>query len=85
MEKSDEKNDPKDTPNEKDIGDIIAGMYDVADSDDEGVDYISHGELMDIVRGLMDMDSQYIMELMLSNGFKTKNIEGTIYWMVKEK
>lgn len=65
------------------ISRLILDMYLPADNAKEADDFVSNTDLLDTMRGMMEMEGEYLFSIMKELGFKTKLIEGTVYWMVK--
>lgn len=62
---------------------LILDMYLPAANEAETDEYVSNTDLLDTMRGMMEMEGEYLFSIMKELGFKTKLIEGTVYWMVK--
>ena len=62
---------------------MILDMYLPAENEEEAEEFLSNVDLLDTVRGMMEMEGEYLFSIMKELNFKTKLIEGTVYWMVK--
>ena len=62
---------------------MILDMYLPADNEEEAEEFLSNVDLLDTLRGMMEMEGEYLFSIMKELNFKTKLIEGTVYWMVK--
>jgi len=65
------------------ISRMILDMYLPAANETETDEFVSNTDLLDTMRGMMEMEGEYLFSIMKELGFKTKLIEGTVYWMVK--
>jgi len=83
------KNDEKDLTGEDyseiraRIAQIILDMYLPAE-ENEVDEFVSSIDLLETIRGLLEVEAEYLLAIMIELGFKMKNIEGGLYWMVKE-
>jgi len=65
------------------ISRIILDMYLPAE-ENEVDEFVSCIDLLETIRGLLEVEAEYLLAIMIELGFKMKNIEGGLYWMVKE-
>lgn len=73
-------NDPLDPET---IVKVISSMYLPAHDAESSDDLISHPDMVESIRGtLVKVKSEAVYDAMISIGFNSKTIEGTIYWLV---
>ncbi len=76
-------NDEADDLNPETLVKVISSMYLPALNVESSDDLISHSDLVEMVRGtLIKVKSEAVYDSMISIGFQSKTIEGTIYWLV---
>lgn len=76
-------NDEADDLNPETLVKVISSMYMPASNAETSDDLISHSDLVELVRGtLIKVKSEAVYDSMISIGFHSKTIEGTIYWLV---
>jgi hypothetical protein len=74
------------TYDEEAIGQALSRIYLPVPRDLEHTDFdlVSHSNVMNDVRGLVECDSETLFKVMEGQSFKSMPVDGTVFWKVYE-